>query len=271
MSRKAFTLIELLVVISIIALLIAVLLPALSTARETAKQSVCLNMLKQFGIADAVYVTDFDGFHVPYWADNTSGAALNGGDPPPGPYNVPWYNNYDFRVATSQTTENPPNNGVYTERKFLCPNATYALENPKPSGYHFMYYSYGMNIQNRNSSGTNEPPSLLPSFSTAYTNASSQYLRGFPNLVGYHEMDVKRPSAAFMISDSSRVGLTKLHSDRYVSEDNLNSSAQKNAVAFRHRGGSANQVHFDGHAASGTREDIVAFNNVPNDRWDVTD
>jgi prepilin-type N-terminal cleavage/methylation domain-containing protein len=58
---KAFTLIELLVVITIIAVLAALLLPGLKGARESGRRSVCVNNLRQIGIACFSYSDDFDG------------------------------------------------------------------------------------------------------------------------------------------------------------------------------------------------------------------
>jgi prepilin-type N-terminal cleavage/methylation domain-containing protein len=57
-SESGFTLVELLVVIAIIALLMGILLPALARARELGKRAVCMNQIKQIGVAWYLYCDD---------------------------------------------------------------------------------------------------------------------------------------------------------------------------------------------------------------------
>src|SRR5437762_2887109 len=61
--QGGFTLIELLVVIAIITILAAMLLPTLSRSKASARGVVCLNHLKQLGLAAVMYVGENDDYY----------------------------------------------------------------------------------------------------------------------------------------------------------------------------------------------------------------
>jgi prepilin-type N-terminal cleavage/methylation domain-containing protein/prepilin-type processing-associated H-X9-DG protein len=63
MKIKSFSLIELLVVVAIIGILASILLPSLGKSREKARIAICLNNMKQLGLANAMYLDDNDGFY----------------------------------------------------------------------------------------------------------------------------------------------------------------------------------------------------------------
>src|SRR6478736_3934667 len=65
LAARGFSLLELLIVVGISLILAALLLPALKAAGSKGKTTVCLNQLKQFGVAAQVYAGDNAGLLVP--------------------------------------------------------------------------------------------------------------------------------------------------------------------------------------------------------------
>ncbi len=83
---RGFTLVELLVVIAIIGVLVALLLPAVQSARESSRRTMCVNNLKQVGLANI-------SFH-----------DANGRFPPGqlGPFPIPDSSTYKAQVSNNQ-------------------------------------------------------------------------------------------------------------------------------------------------------------------------
>ncbi len=179
-KARGFTLIELLVVIAIIAILAAMLLPALSKAKARAQQAGCLSNARQWGLADSMYVEDFNQTFPwpryqssysssqqqdnPYWTD-ISGFYNTGKG------NDVWFNALPAYVAGHPLTwwANNATNFFTMSSIFTCPRSLAQGINPadQAAGHGDMNYgqrplfNYGMNsksVANEDSNDTGTMP-----------------------------------------------------------------------------------------------------------------
>ena len=234
---RGFTLIELLVVISIIALLIALLLPALGAARATARQAQCLSQLKQFGIANELYVNDFENWVVP---------AHNGGTNP-----AHWLINKQFggymnSPANWFTDDLATSAGAPGwNLEWMCPDAQPARTTANYWGRPSMSVSYGMNSQDWWDRAVWSQPQGF--FKIDMIKNQSEVMR-MADMIGWFGYVGDNTGASDLYENDATTAM-------------LASAAAYRGLAYRHPGFATNMLFLDGHARTVTKNEFIANPN----------
>jgi prepilin-type N-terminal cleavage/methylation domain-containing protein/prepilin-type processing-associated H-X9-DG protein len=282
-----FTLIELLVVIAIIAILIGVLVPVLSLVWQAAGQIKCASILRQFLVADQMYLNDSKDCYLPAFLGNKAESSNMWSA------NVHFRSSLNLRTIEANEVQAPLPPGPFTPgtnyfagyvtKGWVCPQATRLLEgvvvNNRGEQLFPPHLQYGMNVE-----GISADPNLVPQ-PTRWAVPDDPALgskRG-SGCFGYKRAQVRRPAEKLRFADGVTVGkgigpgmINKSGSGAFPGTNgqisNYDQVQDRLAVgtlpgggtydasrmtAWRHRGG-ANVAFFDGHCAWLRKDEIYA-------------
>lgn len=259
-----FTLVELLVVIGIIAILVAILLPALQAARRQARTIQCASAMRQFGIANSMYVNEQNGWCVPVKTGLNSVLPAHKGTyySISLPY-IPWYMNPILRKHLGMPSP-PIERGPfgYTTVNWvdnwtlglLCPDAVWSREIEKQRITH----NFGFNHE---SLGQNDK-GITP-FNYGYFVKMSQIKNSAEK--------IQMMDANWFYQNGTNMGSFADWRVKWDVYRHYPPDLGTRMVAYRHKEG-ANVLYYDGHVAWSDKRDIHTADPVVNAKhWNILD
>ena len=217
--KRGFTLIELLVVIAIIAILAGLLLPALAKAKQKGQATICLNDLKQSGLAMLMFADENDDV-IPR---GTMGNSKH------------WWPELMSYMSEAGTEKNHRNIKI-----FMCPS--YPIPNNTPNKSQVVTYVVNACDSGLRSSCTSSPNGLSKITNFNLPSDSAYLLDGES---GTDNQGINRPIiTSFQRTDLNDV---RLHSHLPYGSGGKRLSNDRRIAAKRHNDGS-NILFIDGHA-----------------------
>lgn len=233
-KSRAFTLAELLVVVGIVAVLVGVLVPVVSRARGAAARVACAGALRQYAMANQMYLSDYRDWYLPVkWGFNPNPAPP--ATPPPAGLALPtiahqaYPNNPAFRrylgLAAKGTSRVPWG--------LVCPRAALAIDGRTRAGYE-------------------------PARSFGYNSTGLAWYAG-PTIyyTGWKRRQVRSPATKLMFVDATDWVVSLSGSGKYEIYGEDHGVTPRNGItAYRHERG-ANVVFWDGHGEWVRKKDVI--------------